>query len=61
MGYAGRGIGDAFFIVGEGGGEFAMVVDDGADPESCLAGMSSFVVDVSIGADSLAESESGVY
>jgi hypothetical protein len=48
-------------MVGEGGEEFAMVVDDGADPESGrLAGMASFV-DVSIGADWLAESERRVY
>lgn len=47
-------------MVGEGGGEFAMVVDDGADSESGLTGMASFV-DVSIGAGSIAESGRRVY
>jgi hypothetical protein len=36
-------------MVGEGEGEFAMVEDDGVDPESGLTGMASFA-DVSIGA-----------
>lgn len=42
-------------MVGEGGVEFATAVDEGADPESGLAGMASFV-DVSIGASTIAES-----
>ncbi|TID17176.1 hypothetical protein E6O75_ATG09942 [Venturia nashicola] len=55
VGYAGRGMGDAFFMMGDGGVEFARAVDEGADAESGLAGMASFV-DVSIGASTIAES-----
>lgn len=47
-------------MVGEGGGEFAMVADDGVDSESGLTGMAS-LVDVSIGVESAGESERCVY
>lgn len=42
-------------MIGEGGVGFTRAVDEGADAESGLAGMASFV-DVSIGASTIAES-----
>lgn len=53
VGYAGRGIGDAFLMMGSGGVELARAVGGGADGESGLLGMASFV---SIGASTIAES-----